>query len=67
MKNIVIIAAIVCAVSACKSSGTKKIDNTKIDNEAGVPNVNGNIPDTTNAIDLNTHKKDSSVINDTVK
>jgi hypothetical protein len=29
-------------------------------NKAGVQNVNGNIPDTTNAIDLSTKKVDSA-------
>ncbi len=43
-----------------------KIDETKAigektENPADIQNVNGNIPDTTNAIDIGTHKKDSAV------
>lgn len=43
---------------ACNSNNTKKKKSTETYHQVGVPNVNGNIPDTTNAIDL-THKLDT--------
>ena len=46
-------------IAGCKSNDKKAVDK-KTDNQAGVENVNGNIPDTSNAINLDTHKKDSS-------
>lgn len=54
------IIGIVFVIYGCNSNGTKKADDTKTYNQTGVQNVNGNIPDTTNAIDLSTHKKDST-------
>ena len=47
------------AVSACNSNDKTKED-IDTPNKAGVQNVNGNIPDTTNAIDLN-HDTDTTV------
>ncbi len=61
MKRVIFIigSVVVIFLSACTSGDkTKKVDS-KSENEAGVENVNGNIPDTTNAINLDTHKKDS--------
>ena len=58
MKNILIIAGLIFSLSACSSAGTKKVDDKKLNDDAGVSNVNGNIPDTTNAINLNTHIKE---------
>lgn len=45
---------------ACHSNTNKKAgsDSTDSYHEVGVPNTNGGIPDTTNAIDL-THKLDT--------
>ena len=60
MKKIMVIIGIVYVVSGCNSADRKKTDDTKTYNQSGVQNVNGNIPDTTNAIDLSTHKKDST-------
>ncbi len=58
MKKI-FIAAIVLILFSCKSNETTTED-TKNSNQVGVPNVNGNIPDTTNAINLSTQKKDTT-------
>ncbi len=60
MKNIVIIAMVFCFASACNSN-KKKTEEVKTNTEVGIPNVNGNIPDTTNAIDITTHKKDTII------
>ncbi len=43
------------------SDKTTTTEETQNKNEVGVPNVNGNIPDTTNSIDLSTHKKDTTM------
>lgn len=49
------------AIFGCNSGSEKNTDSdsTKTYNQVGVPNVNGNIPDTTNAINL-THKLDTT-------
>ena len=60
MKRMMLIIGLVSVISGCNSSDKKKTDDTKTDNQVGVQNVNGNIPDTTNAMNINTHKKDSS-------
>jgi uncharacterized membrane protein len=52
-------AAIILSLFSCKSNETTTED-TKNSNQVGVPNVNGNIPDTTNAINLSTQKKDTT-------
>ncbi len=52
-------AAIVLSLVSCKANETTTED-TKNSNQVGVPNVNGNIPDTTNAINLSTQKKDTT-------
>ncbi len=59
MKKI-FIAAIVLTLFSCQSNETTTED-TKNNNQVGVPNVNGNIPDTTNTINLSTQKKDTVV------
>ena len=55
-----LIIGLVSVISGCNSSDKKKAVETKTDEQVGVENVNGNIPDTTNAINLSTHKKDST-------
>ena len=45
-------------IFGCASKEEETTEETK--NEAGVQNVNGNIPDTTNAIDLSTSKDSAS-------
>ena len=57
MKRMVLIIVLVSLISGCNSSDKKKTDETKTDNQVGVQNVNGNIPDTTNAINLSTQKR----------
>lgn len=49
------------------SSNSKKTTEDKSNMEVGVQNVNGNIPDTTNAINLSTQKKDTTATKDSVK
>ncbi len=44
-----------------KNSDKKEVDE-KTENQVGVPNVNGNIPDTTHSIDIGTHKTDTTII-----
>jgi hypothetical protein len=59
MKKLLVITGILIAVSACNSNDKTKED-IETPNKAGVQNVNGNIPDTTNAIDLN-HTTDTTI------
>ena len=68
MKRIMLIIGLVSVISGCNSNDKKKTDQTKTENQVGVENVNGNIPDTTNAINLSSQKKDSTGMHaDTVK
>ena len=60
MKRMMLIIGLVSFILGCSSSDKKKTDDTKTDTQTGVQNVNGNIPDTTNAIQLSTDKKDST-------
>ena len=53
------IALIAFLLFSCQSK-EKTTDDSKNKNEVGVQNANGGIPDTTNAINLSTHKKDST-------
>ncbi len=45
---------------SCSSNDKKTNEDSKTKNEVGVQNDNGGIPDTTNAINLSTHKKDTT-------
>ena len=58
MKKILFIIAISAINFSCESKEEATPGDTK--NPAGVQNVNGNIPDTTNAIDLSTSKDSAS-------
>ena len=60
MKRMIIIIGLVSVILGCNSGDEKKTDETKTDSQVGVQNVNGNIPDTTNAIKLSTDKNDSA-------
>lgn len=60
MKRTIFIIGLVFFIWGCNSSNKKKTEETKTNTEVGVENVNGNIPDTTNAINLSTHEKDST-------
>lgn len=65
MKKI-FIAALALIIFSC-NSGDDKTEDTKDKNVVGVPNTDGTIPDTTNAIDLSTQKKDTTQSKDSVK
>lgn len=53
---------------SCNSKDDKVTDDSKTKNEVGVQNDTGGIPDTTNAINLSTHKKDTvQKLKDSVK
>ncbi len=56
----VVLVSFMCT---CNSEEKKDTEEEKVEtnNQAGVSNVNGNMPDTTNAINLTTHN-DSAVI-----
>lgn len=58
MKKI-LIAASTLLIFSCTSSDKKTMEDSQHNNEVGVQNPNGIIPDTTNAINLSTHKKDT--------
>ena len=60
MKRTILIIGMVSVILGCTSSDEKKTDETKTDSQVGVQNVNGNIPDTSNAIKLSTDKNDSA-------
>ncbi len=59
MKKIVFILAWSPVFFSCTSNSKKINESSGTTNQTGVQNVNGNIPDTTNAINLSTHKKDT--------
>lgn len=60
MKSIFFGLSLATAIFGCSASSDKKAnaDTTPTYHGVGVKNVNGNIPDTTNSIDL-THKLDT--------
>lgn len=59
MKKLLVIIAASAFIFSCSSKEEETTtEGTK--NEAGVQNVNGNIPDTTNSIDLSTSKDSAS-------
>lgn len=61
MKRVFTIIISTITIFGCNSGSEKNTnsDSTKTYDQVGVPNVNGNIPDTTNAINL-THNADST-------
>ena len=63
----VIICATLFVFFGCSSDAKKTTTDDAKKNEVGVPNVNGNMPDTTNAINLSTHKKDSATAKDSMR
>jgi len=65
MKKIIIILALLPVIFSCGSNDTKTTEDSK--NQVGVQNVNGNIPDTTNAINLSNEKKDTVQLKDSLK
>jgi len=63
MKKILTLCVLVASTFfACnnKKSNSKVAKDADTYKQVPVPNVNGNIPDTTNSIDLSTKKTDSS-------
>ncbi|HEY5393073.1 MAG TPA: hypothetical protein VIJ57_13200 [Hanamia sp.] len=62
MKNLstAILLLFVSTIFLFTSCNNNKEKKTPTYNEVNVKNVNGNIPDTTNAIDLSTRKTDSA-------
>jgi hypothetical protein len=64
-RNLLVCVLFSLSFFACnnKKSNNNSGKNSETYREVPVPNVNGNIPDTTNSIDLST-KKDSSVVKD---
>ncbi|GAC1381012.1 MAG: hypothetical protein NVSMB45_05110 [Ginsengibacter sp.] len=67
MKNLILLFALLLGLYSCSPDKTKTNENTKSNMEVGVQNANGNMPDTTNAINLSTQKKDSTKIDSTRK
>ncbi len=61
MKKYLLIITFITLVYSCNNSDKTTTEETQNKNEVGVQNVNGNIPDTTNSIDLSTHKKDTTM------
>ena len=61
MKKTLMIASSLLFIISCTSNDSKTTEASKSNNEVGVQNPNGNIPDTTNAINLG-HKKDTTRI-----
>ena len=59
MKKTLIMIALSQVMYNC-SSNEKKTTEDANKNEVGVQNNNGGIPDTTNTINLSTHKKDTA-------
>ncbi len=59
MKKILFIIALSPVFFSCTSNNKKINESSGTTNQTGVQNVNGNIPDTTNTINLSTHKKDT--------
>lgn len=60
MKNILIVA-FALIIFSCNANDKTTTEDTSTKNEVGVQNDNGGIPDTTNAINLSTHKKDTTM------
>ena len=57
MKIIIALSALI--IFSCNSND-KTTTDTSDQNQVGVPNTDGVLPDTTNAINLSTHKKDTT-------
>lgn len=65
MKKVPFILSLAVILFACDSNKTSNEERGKeVDphQNIGVDNVNGNIPDTTNTINLSTNKVDSSAV-----
>jgi hypothetical protein len=68
MKNRFIYIGIIVLLAACNNSSTTTTTDDATPNQTGVQNVNGNMPDTSNSININaTEHQDSSRVKDSVK
>lgn len=62
MKKIFLAAGLITTICSCNSSDTDGSVTADTTNsyQPAIPNVNGNIPDTTNSISLDSDKKDTT-------
>ncbi len=72
MKKSIGLLTLVSLLISCNSDNDMKYKDTdkkeeKTENPVGIQNVNGNIPDTTNTIDIGTSKKDTAIKKDSLK
>ncbi len=58
MKNLLVIGMFLTVIS-CNSKKEDEVDGSNA-NQPGVLNVNGNMPDTTNSINIDNNKTDSA-------
>jgi len=65
MKKILLVIAISVVLFSCASKEEETTEGTT--SPAGIQSVNGNIPDTTNSIDLSTQKQDTVQSKDSLK
>ncbi len=66
MKKILVIGMFFTVIS-CNSKKEDEVDDSNA-NQPGVLNVNGNMPDTTNSINIDNNKTDSATISkDSIK
>jgi len=66
MKKIMLSVFLIAFVCSCNNE-KKKTEKTETNDKVGVKNANGNIPDTTNAIDLTTHRDSATKKTDSTK
>lgn len=64
MKKILFVGLSI-VIFGCATKEEETTEQTQ--SPAGIQNVNGNIPDTTNSIDLSTEKKDTVQSNDSLR
>lgn len=65
MKKGLLVVTLFTIIYSCNNSNKKATEETKV--EVPVENVNGNVPDTTNSIGLDTHTKDTFKVKDSSK
>lgn len=61
----IIVASLNLFIYGCDNSNKKTTGETKI--QVPVQNTNDEVPDTTNSIGLDTHKKDTLKVKDSIK
>ena len=72
MKKSIGLLTLVSLLTSCNSDNDMKYKDTdkkeeKTENPVGIQNVNGNIPDTTNTINIGTSKKDTAIKKDSLR